>query len=272
MDKYSILEDEKEDFDIFKKQEEFENQLKGEGLYLVGINFKKIVDLVEEESKIKELELMTKLPGATDEEKRALSLETKKIQKEKEKREKNKITPYELLGEHIDEDFNKVSQEITEIQDEISEASLNPQKVFDRRSTFTDIITESKKYKKDIKTITPKAIYTMVKILFKKKVSFIQWTRVASFCEIIYRYLNKGESRKDFFNSTIDLNERVISELEEFWKTDFIFRGNEERKTFKDTLDFYKGDEEDELSLNNNQLSDEKPTREKTEKPPDDNN
>ena len=237
--KYNMLQDE-EGFNIFEQQEEFEKQLEGEGLYLVGINLKKILDLLQEEKKMKELDVMSKLPGTTNEEKKILTEEMQKIKKEKEKREGNKISSYDLLGEHIDEDFEKISQEISGIQEEISEVSLNPQKVFDRRTTFSDILTESKKYKKDLSTITPKAIYKMVQILDKKKVSLIQWTRIASFCEIIYKYLNKGESREKFFNSTTNLNEKVLSELEEFWKTDFIFRGNEERKIFKDTLDFYK--------------------------------
>ena len=260
--KYSILEDE-ENFDFFKKQEILERQLEGEGLYLVGINFKKIVDLVQEESKLKQLEVRSKFPGTTEEEKKKISTEMEKLKKVMEEREKNPEPSYDLLGEYIDEDFQKVSQEISQLQDEISETSLNPQKVFDRRTTFMDILTESKKYKKDVSTVTPKAIYLMVQILDKKKDTFIQWTRVASFCEIIYKYLNKGETREEFFSSTKNLNELVLSELEEFWKTDFIFRGNEERKTFKDSLDFYK--HQSTKSTNNNEKSNNQNKDEKDE-------
>ena len=38
----------------------------------------------------------------------------------------------------------------------------------------------------------------------------------------------------------LKLDESIVLRLEEFWKTDWIFRANTEREKYKSTLDFYK--------------------------------
>ena len=49
---------------------------------------------------------------------------------------------------------------------------------------------------------------------------------------VFHTHVSMGETRGKYqFNR---------QDLEEFWKTDFLFRGNKEKISFRNKLDFYK--------------------------------
>ena len=87
----------------------------------------------------------------------------------------------------------------------------------------------------------------MVRILDKYKKNEIQWLRVATAVEIIYKYLKKeGETREDFFNSDKKLEGKSLLELEEFFKVDHLFMTLKELRDLKKELQFYTFQEEEE--------------------------
>lgn len=213
-----------------------------EGLYLFGINLPTVFQYIQEELENSSDDV--DYPGKYKSEKERLEAEEKKKIKEierKQKEESNKNkTSFELTGEHIDEDYEKIMKEILGIRKDLTESILQPQKTLTETSTFLEIITEAKKYQKTNKTeLNPKALLNMCHMLFSSKNNYIQWQRVATLCETIYNYLGKNASREQFFSSSKKLNELSILKLEEFWKTDWIFRSKSERKIFKNNLLFY---------------------------------
>lgn len=149
---------------------------------------------------------------------------------------------FELIGEYVDMDkeYDKV------LEDKVGlrlgpDRVVKPEDKFFQDSSFDDILEESKNYTGlNKKYISPKTLVTMVRILDKYKKNEIQWLRVATAVEIIYRYLkNEGESRYEFFESDKELKGNSLLELEEFFKTDHLFMTLKDLKEFKNDLQYY---------------------------------
>jgi hypothetical protein len=86
----------------------------------------------------------------------------------------------------------------------------------------------------------------MVKILSKYRYDTEQWVRVASLLETIYQYYGAGDmERPDFFSSTIETDIIKLKEIEEFWKTDYIFMTDDQREEFINALLFYEKPEDE---------------------------
>ena len=105
-----------------------------------------------------------------------------------------------------------------------------------------NIIEQSKRIHKKVTNFNPKSLLKLTKTLYKNtKNNNNKWLRVASLCEIIYQNMkNKNQTRKDFFNSSIKINENYVLQLEEFWKTDLIFKSSNEKQQFREDLKFYE--------------------------------
>lgn len=221
----------------FKQRNEEE-----EGLYLIGTNINTIIDMVTDTflDNIESVEYPGKYKDKKEKKKEEeLIAKRKSIQKEKKEQEEKK--PYiDRFNEYIDVNYKDVMKNIIGINKDISNVILQPEKVFNERSTFEEILEESKKYQYNNRNINLKALLNMVKVLFKKKKSVQQWLRVASLCETLYVYFNKGQTRELFFESIKELDMNTLLDLEEFWKTDFLFRSNREKNMFRNQLDFYK--------------------------------
>lgn len=184
---------------------------KHEGLHFLGVNLNALLDLAR-----------TPLKTDTD------PLESGKS--------------FELIGEYVDMDkeYDKV------LEDKVGlrlgpDRVVKPEDKFFQDSSFDDILEESKNYTGlNKKYISPKTLVTMVRILDKYKKNEIQWLRVATAVEIIYRYLkNEGESRDEFFESNKELKGKSLLELEEFFKTDHLFMTLKDLKEFKKDLQYY---------------------------------
>ena len=221
----------------FKQRDEEE-----EGLYLIGTNINTVIDMFMDTflDNIESVDYPGKYKDKKEKEKEEeLIAKRKLIQKEKQEQEEKK--PYiDRFNEYIDVNYKDVMKNIIGINKDISNVILQPEKVFNERSTFEDIIEESKKYQYNNRNINLKALLNMVKVLFKKKKSVQQWLRVASLCETLYVYFNEGKTRELFFESITELDMNTLLDLEEFWKTDFLFRSNREKNMFRNQLDFYK--------------------------------
>ena len=220
-DQYDLLKEKNKKL-VYLKNKEIEEQLKNEGSYLIGLILK-IYEMVKDNLKLKNRELSMNDKTLSEKEREKIqqeinSLKLKKVNKDKELMNNPSL---DTLGEYIDQIAEGIEDDLTKIDDEITNVELHPEKIFNRRSTFLDLLRESKNYNKQKNFVTPKAILTMVHILDRRKINLIQWRRVATFCEIIYKYLNKGETREQFFSSTNQLNEVMLNELEEFWKNRF---------------------------------------------------
>ena len=243
MDKFN-MDDEDDEEDILKRLKELKEKDEvgqREGYHLIGIDFEKILELLKKEKDIKLLEL--DYPGKYKNSEAREEAQEKLIKLKEEKSDRE--TSYEgkssldIFGDYIDEDADKLAAEILGLQEEISSVALNPGEVLTKESTVSEILEESKKYKREHIKITPRALYTMVKMLAKRKTSNLQWLRVASLCEIIYKFLNKGEDRSKFFKLKNKMNQEILEDLDEFWKTDFIFRGPVENQKYRDLLEKY---------------------------------
>ena len=221
----------------FKERDEEE-----EGLYLIGTNINTIIDMVTDTflDNIESVDYPGKYKDEKEKQKEEeLIAKRKSIQKEKQEQAEKK--PYiDRFNEYIDVNYKDVMKNIIGINKDISNVILQPEKVFNERSTFEEILEESKKYQYNNRNINLKALLNMVKVLFKKKKSVQQWLRVASLCETLYVYFNKGQTRELFFESIKPLDMNTLLDLEEFWKTDFLFRSNREKNIFRNQLDFYK--------------------------------
>tara|TARA_B110001469_G_C9613505_1_gene305285 strand:- start:26 stop:1582 length:1557 start_codon:yes stop_codon:yes gene_type:complete len=242
LDKFNIDDENNNEEGILNKLKtlkEADELGKREGYYLIGIDFGTILGLLNKEKEIKLLEVDYPGKYKNEEEKLEAKEKLKKLNKEKSEREKSYEgrTSLDIFGDYIDEDADKLAAEILGLQDEISSVALNPEEVVTKESTITEILEESKKYKKEHTKITPNALYTMVKMLSKRKKSTLQWLRVASLCEIIYKFLTKGEERDKFFKLKNKINQEILEDLDEFWKTDFIFRGPIENQKYRDLLE-----------------------------------
>ena len=158
--------------------------------------------------------------------------EKKRKNKKEELRQELELSNLDRFGEYIDVESKKVLEDVIGLRTEISDAILRPEEFFNETTSFENTVLESKKYQKDKTTINPNALLTMTKILYKRKKERIQWLRVASVCETIYQYLNSNETKEEFLNK-LKLNLDVLLELNEFWKTDFIFRSPIERAQYE---------------------------------------
>ena len=187
-------------------------QRKNEGLYLLGVNLNALLDLIR-----------TPLKSNMD------PLESGKS--------------YELIGEYVDmgDKYDKI------LEDKVGlrmgpDRVVKPEDVFYQDSSFEEILKEGRNYTGlNKKYLSPKTLVNMVRILDKYKKNEIQWLRVATAVEIIYRYLhNEGETREEFFELDNKLEGKNLLELEEFFKTDHLFMTLKELRDFKKDLQFYK--------------------------------
>jgi hypothetical protein len=152
----------------------------------------------------------------------------------------NKKT-FDKIGEYVDEDYNTIIKTITGERDKLLQKSLFPEKVLSDQSTFGEIINESRKYTQDDNEvkITPKGLFKMCKML-NKYGNENQWYRVASLLEVMYKYLNEGLSKSEFFGTSFNINKQVLNEVEELWKTEHLFITEQESNKLKEKLKFYK--------------------------------
>ena len=221
----------------FKRRDEEE-----EGYYLIATNMNTIIDMIKDNfvDNIDKIEYPGKYKNKEEEEEEEkLILQREALKKEKQEQDEMK-TYFERFNEYINENYEEVQRNIIGINKDISNTILQPETVFNEQSTFEQILEESRKYQFNSKNINLKAILNMVRVLFKKKRSLFQWLRVASLCETLYVYFNDGKTRELFFESITSLDINTLLDLEEFWKTDFLFRGNKEKISFRNKLDFYK--------------------------------
>ena len=224
---------------------QYKNQnVENEGMFLIGVNILKIIDLMKKEAV--ETSISYDFPGKyKNEEERQKDIEKLKKMREESKLVKKDIKEtdsIDFFGEFIDIDkeFDLVNDEIFSLNSEIAAVKLNPEAVLDKESNIKEILEESKKYKYEKRNITPKGLLNMAKMLYKNRKNMLQWLRVVSLIDIIYKYTNKGETREQFFKSNNKLDMEFLLKLDELWKTDFIFRGFKESKKYRKDLSFYK--------------------------------
>lgn len=149
---------------------------------------------------------------------------------------------YELIGEYVDMDkeYDKLQRDIVGLRMG-PEKVLRPEDKLTPTSQFDNILDESKKYTGfSSQFISPNALFNMVRILDKYKTEETQWLRVATALEIIYSYMNNGESREVFFKSTKPLDRNALLELDEFFRTDHLFMSLTELLNLKNSLEFYR--------------------------------
>ncbi len=217
-------EEEQSILNRFLRLQNQRNLSEQEGLYLIGIDLPTVYTFLKKQFDetiqiINDPEKETNMP----------------IDQQSEK------SLYELTGEYIDEDIKRIRADIMGIRKEISSAVLKPKNVITENSSFNEIVNESKKYhNQSQRNINPKALLTLASILHQSTGSNNQWLRVASLCETIYQYYNQKKTRKQFFAKTTALDETLVLKLNEFWKTDWIFRSPKEKIEHKNNLDFYK--------------------------------
>ena len=217
-------EEEKSILSRFLKYQTQRNLGEIEGLYLIGFDLPTILKFVNDQfnETLETFNDPTKTPTTQSDPKIEKSL-------------------FELTGEYIDEDIKRVNQDVLGIRKEISSAVLKPEQVLNDQSSFGEIINESKKYHNQSKrNINPKALLTLVSLLHKASGPSNQWLRVASLSETIYQYYNQNTTRKQFFSKTTSLDETLVLQLNEFWKTDWVFRSPREKEEHRKNLDFYK--------------------------------
>ena len=221
----------------FKKRNEDE-----EGLYLISTNINTIIEMIRDNfvDNIENIKYPGKYKNKEEEIKEEELMKLREVMKNKKQEYEESKSYYERFNEYVDENYEEVLKNIIGINKDISNSILQPELVFNEQSTFETILEESRKYQFTKTDINLKALYHMVKLLFKKKKSLYQWLRISSLCETIYIYFNDGKSREVFFESIEPLDINLLLDLEEFWKTDFIFRGNFEKNSFRNQLDFYK--------------------------------
>ena len=200
-----------------------------EGLYFIGTNLNALFDLFG---------LKLKDQGLDDIEGDVLT----------------KGRSYELIGEYLNS--NDKMEEILKNKMGFrikGENSHMPEKILNEYSSFNNVIKEGQKYNIGNKIkLTPNSLYKMIKILHKYKKSDAQWLRSATVLEIIYQYLSSEMSRDEFFKLNNKINYEGVKELDEFFKTEHLFMTNDELKSYKKSLDFYKYNPELDTFLSSN--------------------
>jgi hypothetical protein len=196
-----------------------------EGFYLQGVDFFSIINII------------SKFMNSTT-----------KNNASKEIKDK---TARDLFGEDVDVNYDtEILKDMGFRAEEDPHKRLKPEAILTDSSTFNNIIREGKKYDKSNKNIiTMSGLYRMVKILSKYRYDTEQWVRVASLLETIYQYFGASDmERTDFFSSNIETDITKLKEIEEFWKTDYIFMTDEQREKFINALVFYE-EPEDEAAV-----------------------
>jgi hypothetical protein len=145
----------------------------------------------------------------------------------------------DVIGETVNFDPDTGLDLIGYRSEKFPHRKLKPEDVLSDNSTMNNIIREGKKFSED-DDIHLNDLLTMVRMLSKYKYDDEQWVRVASLLETIYQYYGGSDlKRDDFFNSNKKIDYKEIKNIEEFWKTDFIFMTDNQRKQFIDELQFY---------------------------------
>jgi hypothetical protein len=164
-----------------------------------------------------------------------------------EKGEKrNKMTDseeiFKRVGEYVNVDFDKILDKKMGYRG--SDVPMLPEQELNEYSSFYEIINESKKYA-DLGLngkVNPFGLLIMTRMLYKYRKNNAQWIRVATVLELIYKYLNNGQQRAEFFKNKEEIPLLSLMDLEEFYNTDHIFMTESELHKFKTELDFYKYD------------------------------
>lgn len=150
---------------------------------------------------------------------------------------------FKEVGEYYDVDFKKNLDRNLGFRG--SDIPLLPERELTDYSSFYEILQESKKYSDKGAfhgKITPLGLLIMTRMLYKYRKNNAQWVRVATVLELIYKYLGKNETRKDFFKNKDEISILSLRELEEFYNTDHLFMTPSEIVDFKKELQFYKYD------------------------------
>ena len=190
-----------------------------EGLYLPGIDVISTLNYILETLSLTPEERQTKAEGRSVE---------------------------DITGEYVNSNFDNVVSKLGYRDEKNKHKKLKPEEVLSDTSTFNNIIREGKKFSED-DNIHVKDLLDMVRMLYKYKYSNEQWVRVASLIETLYQYYGSSMTREIFFNSNKVLDYSILKNIEEYWKTDFIFMTEFQRKKFINNLSFY-GDEKTEIA------------------------
>jgi hypothetical protein len=203
-----------------------------DGFYFVGANISSLFDAISQLAQI--LPTENKNNVASNSKNNAETRHKKAIVKSKKF--------YNKVGEFIDADYEEALIDSVGFRND-SGLILKPEAELDDISSMREILAEAKKYNghQVIRKITPFGLLKMTRILSKYRKSDNQWIRVATTCELIYKYLSLGRiTRNDFFQSQNELPVEALLELEEFYNTDHIFMTPTEMVTFRNELEYYK--------------------------------
>ena len=210
---------------------------KEDGYYFVGANISSLFDTISQLSQI--------LPSSTQSTKtdnNTTILNTNNNITRHKKAVKRSKKIYNKIGEFIDADYDESIIDSVGFRND-SGLILKPEVELDDISSMREILAEAKKYNghQVIRKITPFGLLKMTRILSKYRKSDNQWIRVATTCELIYKYLSQLHiSRNDFFQSQNELPIEALLELEEFYNTDHIFMTPSEMVSFRNELEYYK--------------------------------
>lgn len=160
---------------------------------------------------------------------------------EKEKKEEDKSVR-NITGENVNTDFDKVIVDLGYRNKKDKHKRLQPEAVLTNTSTLNNIIREGKKFGNDDE-LHINDLLEMVRMLYKYKYSDEQWVRAASLAETIYQYYGSSMTREQFFDSNKVLSYNKLKNIEEYWKTDFIFMTKDQKARFMEALIFYGGND-----------------------------
>lgn len=146
----------------------------------------------------------------------------------------------QLTGEDYDVNFNNVVRK--QMGYRLGPyRPVKPENVITKDTPFDNIIRESKHYTNaSYERISPASLLNMVQILDEFSKTELQWLRVATAIEVIYKYMSNGVSRDQFFSNTFSISEESLLELEEFFRTDNLFMTLDELHEFRADLEYYR--------------------------------
>jgi hypothetical protein len=161
---------------------------------------------------------------------------------EKVKKITNSNEIFRRVGEYVNVDFDKILDKKMGYRG--SNVPMLPEQELNEYSSFSEIISESKKYADSGLNgkVTPFGLLIMTRMLYKYRKNNAQWIRVATVLELIYKYLGNNQTRLVFFKNKEEVPLQSLMDLEEFYNTDHIFMTETELHEFKKELDFYKYD------------------------------
>ena len=203
-----------------------------QGSFLIGVNLSNLFNEVNNITK--DMTDLSKITNTNNKTKKYIDINKKSFM--------NSEALFKKVGEYVNIDFDKILEKKMGFRG--SDIPLLPEITLTDNSSFLDIINESKKYADTGygQNITPAGLLVMTRMLYKYRKNNEQWIRVATVLELIYKYFGYKQSRIDFFRSSINISVLLLIELEEFYNTDPMFMLEEELRTFKKQLDFYKYD------------------------------